>query len=384
VTTPDPEVTTTPGPPGAPAHDVGALAARFELLADQDFAGYSPVYDRVARAIATDPDTLELLLGIVPVNRTPVLSLAATRYLALGEPSSPLGRIHTGTSADDPWPALRDLLHGRTNEVRHLMATRSIQTNEVGRAAALLPALASLLAPTGAAPWALVEVGPSAGLNLLLDQFLVEYVDVDGSAVAAVGPPESSVHLRCELRGDGRPHAFGPPGPLAWRVGLDLTPIDVTDDAERRWLVACVWPGIPERPERLTAALDLAATDPPPLRRGDAAADLEGLLGEVPSGLPIAVVSTWALAYLDTDGRRAVADAVDRVGARRDIGLVTAEAATVTPWIPPVAVTASGGDGADGTPTVLGVRSWAAGRHTDRALGVLHPHGRWLAWEAGR
>jgi hypothetical protein len=375
-----PPVTTTPGPPGAPADDVGQLAARFVLLADQDFVGYSPVYDRIARALAEDRDSLGLLLGIAPVNRTPVLALAATRFVALGDPSSPLGRVHAGTSDDDPWPPLRDLLHERTDEVRAAMAARGIQTNEVGRAAALLPGAAAVLG-SDPAPWALVEVGPSAGLNLLLDRFSVTYTDADGQVAGTAGPPSSPVQLRCELRGPGRPDAYEPTGPIAWRAGLDLAPIDVTDPDQRRWLTACVWPGIPERPERLAAALELAAADPPPLRTGDAATDLEDLLDEVPPGLPIVVTATWALAYLSSDGRRAVADAVDRAGTRRDITLLSAEAANVTPWIPPVTAQVEGTDGADGTPTVLGARRWAGGTRTDRSLAVTHPHGRWMAWQ---
>ena len=59
--------------------------------------------------------------------------------------------------------------------------TRSTQTNEVGRCAALLPALTQLAvdapgAPHGGGrPLGLVEVGASAGLNLLVDRYGYEY-----------------------------------------------------------------------------------------------------------------------------------------------------------------------------------------------------------------
>ena len=72
------------------------------------------------------------------------------------------------------------------------MRTRSIQTNEVGRSAALLPALAVVRAGALAVgddrPLALVELGPSAGLNLLLDRYAVTYRR-DGAVVATVGDP---------------------------------------------------------------------------------------------------------------------------------------------------------------------------------------------------
>ena len=45
------------------------------------------------------------------------------------------------------------------------------------------------------------------------------------------------------------------------------------------------------------------------------------------------VVSTWALAYLDRQGRLNVCAAIDDHGARRDVAFVTAESPHVTPWV---------------------------------------------------
>ena len=64
------------------------------------------------------------------------------------------------------------------------MKTRRTQTNEVGRCAAILPAL-----PRGRL--ALLEVGASAGLCLLMDEFFYDY------GVQHVGSESSAVRLRC-------------------------------------------------------------------------------------------------------------------------------------------------------------------------------------------
>ncbi|WP_410901039.1 DUF2332 family protein, partial [Pseudoalteromonas sp. SIMBA_162] len=50
--------------------------------------------------------------------------------------------------------------------IRALMLARSTQTNEPGRCAVLLPALASIRGKI-----ALIEVGASAGLCLLMDKY---------------------------------------------------------------------------------------------------------------------------------------------------------------------------------------------------------------------
>ena len=94
------------------------------------------------------------------------------------------------------------------------------------------------------------------------------------------------------------------------------------------------------------------------------------------------VVATWALAYLPRAGRRAVADLVDELGQRRDVALLTAEAPTVTPWVPgapPDLLPHDASDG-DGTVTALGLRAWWGAAPDTRLLGLCHPHGRWLAW----
>lgn len=367
------------------APDTTALAERFGVLADDDFAGYSPVYERIARAIADDDQSLALLVDAAPTGRAPVLFLAATHDLVLAGLGGELGAIYTGSSDADPWPPFRELLHSRTADILERMRTRSIQTNEVGRSAALLPALGRVRADAASAGdgrrLALVELGPSAGLNLLLDRYHATYRR-DGDVVGSLGEPGSPVHLSCELRGPADPPLDPRPLTIATRTGLDLNPVDVTDDDACRWLSACVWPGVPDRPERLAAAIALARTDPPPLVTGDAVTDLAPVVAALPADVLPVVIATWALAYLGRDGRAAVLDALDAVGAHRDLLLVTAEEPRATPWIPevPEAVAACGDAEGDGTGTVLGLRTWRDGRAHDDALALCHPHVRWMAW----
>src|SRR5690349_10006072 len=138
VSDPSPTEVSAPRPP---ADDVDALAQVYRVLAADDLAGYCPIYERIALAMADDPASLVLLLDGAPVGRTPVLAFAATHDLVLSDPDSPLAQIYAGRSSADPWPPFRALLHDRTDEVVHRMRTKSIQTNEVGRSAALLSAL---------------------------------------------------------------------------------------------------------------------------------------------------------------------------------------------------------------------------------------------------
>ena len=351
----------------------------FRIVADQDFAGYCPIYERIARAMADDPATCTLVLDDRPrTGRTPVLFFAATHDLILRNPHSDLAGIYLGETGD-PWPEFRSLVHRHHEEIRHLMRTRTTQTNEVGRSAMLHPAIVQAAAAAESIPLALIEIGPSAGLNLLFDRYHLRYRSPDGRTIE-VGDRRSPVSVDCELRGPCEVPVPSELPPIAARTGIDPAPVDLTNDADRRWLRACVWPGQPERARRLAAAIELVAADPPPLVTGDASTDLDALVAAVPDGIQPVIIATWALAYLRAEDRRTLLARIDELGARRNLSLVTGEDPKATPWVPAVPDAVLAEAHGDGTPTVLGLRRWVDGRCTTRALALCHPHGRWMHW----
>jgi hypothetical protein len=150
------------------------IKRRYRQFADRECKGYSDVYYGLAVAVSEDDDVVSFIAGMPVVQ--PNLFLASIQLLT-GPDSMP----KTGSE-------LRAFLKRRGREVAAVMRSHRTQTNEVGRCAVLLPAL-----PSG--PLALVEVGASAGLCLLLDQFYYEF----GST--AIGEVSSPVHLRCTVVG---------------------------------------------------------------------------------------------------------------------------------------------------------------------------------------
>ena len=102
------------------------------------------------------------------------------------------------------------------------LSTRRTQTNETARCAGLLPAFAAV---ADGRPLALIEIGASAGLNLRWDHYAYDY------GGRAAGVPSSPLTIACELRG---PHVppLDPP-PVAWRAGIDLSPVDASDPPTR-------------------------------------------------------------------------------------------------------------------------------------------------------
>ena len=360
------------------------LAAAFRAFAAE--AGRrAPLYVRLA-GIAAEHSGIHSLLAHAPVaQRRPVLLLAAVHHLVLGEPDCGLARHYpsvTGRSSDeDPRRDLIDFVCDHREELVDLIATRSTQTNEIGRSSIILSILLEL-SGEGHSRFGLLDVGCSAGLNLLLDRYRHRFTaDRRGAAwpdlewppaSARGGVDDDRVLLECSLRDLPRPEPHEIT--IVERLGIDPDPVDIEDPDASRWLEACVWPDQLDRLERLRAALSLARREPPPVRRGDALTGLvDGIntVGADPSALPV-IVNTWVLAYLDGRERREYARLIDRIGRQRDLTWVYAEAPDDCP------VLDRPSDPSVARLTCVMQVDWRDGRRRVRFRGPSHPHGYWM------
>jgi hypothetical protein len=278
------------------------VAQRYRQFADRECREYSQLYYELAVAVSEDPAILEFI-ATMPITQ-PNLFFAAVQFL-------------TGP-ADMPKTAsqLRELVKARDHQIADVMRSHRTQTNEVGRCAILLPAL-----PPG--PLALVEVGASAGLCLLLDRFHYQL----GSTT--LGEPASPVHLRCRTIGPVPVPTAIPT--IVWHRGLDANPIDVHDEEAVRWLLACVWADHPDRRRRLEGAIDLARAHPPAVSAGDLVDDLPSVLAGVPDDAQLVVFHSAVLGYVDLDRRHAFGDVLADVSKRRDLVWLSNEAPGVLP-----------------------------------------------------
>jgi hypothetical protein len=258
---------------------IEAVGATYKRFADVEARGRSPIYEGFARGVAGDAELLERVAELPPDKRQPNLLLAAVRHVA-------------GLAADPA--AFRRTALARWSEVQAVILARSTQTNEPGRCASLLPLLARLPQPI-----ALIEVGASAGLCLLPDRYRYAFDGREvGAGEAACGAPI----FPCRTEG-----AVPVPGRLpvvAWRAGLDLNPLDVTDADATAWLETLVWPEAGGRVERLRSAVAIARADPPRVVRGDLRHDLARLAAEAPREATLVVFHTAVLAYLSDPGER--------------------------------------------------------------------------------
>jgi hypothetical protein len=166
------------------------------------------------------------------------------------------------------WPEFQAALSRHESVIRELL-TKAPQTNEVGRAAALMGGLL-IVAGRYARPIRLFEIGASGGLNQLPDEFC--YADGDH---ILWGNPQSLVRLSPAWRGVLPDTAT--PIDLVERLANDIEPVDVTSQDGRLTLLSYVWPDQTRRIERMRGALQIAERMPPTVVNGRAAEFVERL-----------------------------------------------------------------------------------------------------------
>jgi hypothetical protein len=203
------------------------------------------------------------------------------------------------------WAALTALLRTRPDDVRAWL-DRAPQTNEVGRAAALMGGLLRVGERFGA-PVRLFEIGSSGGLNLRADRF--GYRDQQGRWF---GDPGSPVLLGWE----GRLLRPWLELRVVERLGSDVRPVDVGTEEGRLLLRSYVWADQTGRHERLRGAFEVAARVPAEVRRQDAVEFVESL--ELAEGATTVLWHSVMWQYLSADEQEAVTRRIERLGAAAD------------------------------------------------------------------
>jgi hypothetical protein len=219
-------------------------------------------------------------------------------------------------------------------------------------------------------------------LNLSVDRYRYDYGTFVLGAPRHPDVPTIACHLVGKRAAALRDSERSAPQ-IVVRAGVDPAAVDVFDDAQVRWLRACVWPYDHERAARLGQALAIARRERFAVhRRDDCAAAIEPWLETLPSeALPV-VFNSWVLHYFDKAARQAHEALMRDLVQRRGIVWLSAEGAHL-----PMAQTAFEpvGDALVNDDTVARGSQWwliepAAGTVRQTLLARSHPHGRWLQW----
>lgn len=217
-------------------------------------------------------------------------------------------------SPESAFPAFRKFSMTHYDAIAPILKERFVQTNEVQRSAYLFPAFLTTSKYFPDRALSLVELGASAGLNLLWDQYKFQYGEEE-----PVGLLRSSLTLSSSWRGEGRPDFSIPLPKVTNRVGIDLNPIDLLDQDQVLWLQALIWPEHFERRGRLTKAIRIAMVNPVTILEGDAVELLPEQLDTIPESEVAVVYHTHFFNQLSSEAREKLLATIDAYGAKRDL-----------------------------------------------------------------
>ena len=215
------------------------------------------------------------------------------------------------------WDAVPEALSDETEFLQRFVAEQGVQTNEVQRSWVLLPLFLRVTQRTGAETLDLVELGPSAGLNLVWDRYGYRYAAGEWSR------GEQALELSGEERGAVPATLLAERPAVGTRIGIDRSPIDVTNEEGARLLTCFVWADQRARIARLRAAVEAVRSAPPELVTGDFVERLPDVLARRRQEALTVVFQTAALAYVDDAGRGRLREVLDAAGADGPLAFVS-------------------------------------------------------------
>ena len=289
----------------------------------QRFAeGYSPLYADLFAIVAgrlagdaADPVVdwlIEAAAERPPFDVTLLLMAALHRDVLAGEPAAAeLGRYYTTADHRPPTAdrqptavVLQQMLLARPDALGEFIRTANVQTNETGRGLVWLLPVACM----GWDAVHLVELGASAGLNLVADRRVYRLADAAEPSRTLLqlgaGPPQFTTLVR------GRSPQERPPAVVLSRTGGDVRPFHLRTTEDELTLASFIWGDQAQRMARLRegiAALRSVESSAAPVRL--APLNLPDglprfLAGELPRPLdaPVVIYNTVVTLYLPDRG----------------------------------------------------------------------------------
>jgi hypothetical protein len=328
-------------------------------------AGDAPLYVCFAEGVASTPSLQEMASQVRTGQPPANVLFAAVHFLLLRGADHPLRRHYANLNGgkvpegEDPFPLFADFCETHRDELMPLIRWRVTNTNEVGRSGTLNAGFREVARVAGE-PLHLIEIGPSAGINMIWDRYRVRYRR--GAEEFLTDLPDAKLTLDVELRGERTP-PLGPAPRVASRVGLELNPVDLSNADDRDWLRALLWPDQVGRFARLDAALEIYKDAKPRIITGNALELLPDALARVPANEPVCAYHTYVTYQFSSEMRRTFYDLLTVGGVRRKVWCLSNE-------------------GQPNHENPLTLWRYRDGTKEDRLLARTHSHGNWIEWLA--
>ncbi|TLS50744.1 DUF2332 domain-containing protein [Paenibacillus antri] len=299
--------------------EMHVLSERFRGFAAKECKGSSSLYEHLAGNIADDATLLRLAAQSRMGQPVPNLFLGAVHYLLLEGVDHPLAEYYPSIVREPRESStaihrFKDFCKQYEQEIIQIIQTKLVQTNEVSRCAYLYPSFCYISKLTER-PLALIEIGTSAGLQLLWDKYSYSYV-TDGPKY---GNESAVLEIASELRGDKSPFLFKRSPPVASRIGIDLHVNDLAEPEDYLWLKALIWPEHQERLSRFEKAASCLEDESLELLEGDGVALLPEIASNIRKDSTLCVFHTHVANQMTHEARIALEQHFRAIGKEREV-----------------------------------------------------------------
>ncbi|MFO1445341.1 DUF2332 domain-containing protein [Bacillus sp. Bva_UNVM-123] len=294
------------------------LAQRFKNFASHECEGSSELYKFLSLQIAEDEELLKLCLNAKEGQPVPNLLFGAVHYLLLKGHEHPLQKYYQSLTkhpleGKDSFNTFKDFCRANKDEMKVILKSKLVQTNEVRRCAYLYPSFCYMYNKIQK-PLSLIEIGTSAGLQLLWDKYQYSY-----GTNKIFGDQNSTIHITAEIKGNRFPSLLQHSPPVVSKIGLDLHVNHLSDSEDFLWLKSLIWPEHEERLELFEKAAQHLKENPVKLVEGDGIALLSHIVEQAPSDSVICIFHTHVANQIPENMKLKLIENIRTIGSKRDI-----------------------------------------------------------------
>ncbi|WP_411954865.1 DUF2332 domain-containing protein [Alkalibacillus sp. S2W] len=335
--------------------DHAALSQRFKRFAEE-CKGASELYEYLSLEIASDEQLLELSTYAREGQPKPNMLFGAVHHLLLQGADHELENFYPNITkqpknSKDCFPVFKDFCTENRDQIIDLLSSKLVQTNEVRRCAYLYPVFHYAYKQVNK-PLAMIEIGTSAGLQLMWDQFSYSY-----GSDEVYGDVDSTVLITSEVKGK-MPELPSSAPPVTHKFGIDLNITDLNDDEKSSWLKSLIWPEHIERLKLFDQAVELFNQQSVNLIEGDGISMLDDIAKEIPVDQAICIFHTHVANQIPNDQKHELLNKIKQLGKERDVIHVYKNM-----W-----------------DQALHLDYWVNGQETKLIIGDTDGHGRWFEW----
>ncbi|WP_249336753.1 DUF2332 domain-containing protein [Sporosarcina sp. Marseille-Q4063] len=297
--------------------DITRLANEYRVFAD---VSSSILYEYLSNQITADSELLNLSSFAREGQPVPNLLFGAVQLLLYKGVEHSLrdyypNMVEHPKDYEESFSHFKDFCRIYREEIISLLKVKLVQTNEARRCAYLYPVFSHIYNKANK-PIALIEIGTSAGFQLLWDQYSYTY-----QSEIIYGNSQSDIRIQSEIKGDNRPELQVKSPPVAQRIGIDLHINDVTNDEDSLWLKSLIWPEHDARRGLFNRAVNCLTKNKHEIKfiEGDGVECLLKIVEQIPNNAVICVFHTHVANQITKEKKFKLLDTIKNIGEKRDV-----------------------------------------------------------------